>query len=134
VKTEQESPTPSGPISTSEAVTSKTISTPAAAQGQQEGLVTTPAVTTAAASMPFIETVPINSYTSSDEEDDGDEFFDAEEEIAVDEIETSLKMEAEEEASMQSARNSRGSGNMIDMNAVMKNEGKQQQKQPRRSV
>ena len=84
--------------------------------------------------MPFIETVPINSYTSSDEEDDGDEFFDAEEEIQVDEIESSLKMEAEEEASLQSARNNRGSGNMIDMNAVMKSEGKQQQQQRTQSV
>lgn len=72
--------------------------------------------------MPPFETVPISSYTSSDEED-GDEFFDAEEEIneiAVDEIETSLKLE--EQSDVSARKLNIDTDILVDMNDVIKTE------------
>ena len=71
--------------------------------------------------LPFIETVPISSYTSSDEEDECDEFFDAEEDVTVvDDIENSLK--AEEIEAVQNAHQQSEEQNILDMNDVMKTE------------
>lgn len=70
----------------------------------------------------YIETVPISSYTSSDEEEDCDEFFDAEEEVTVvDDIENSLK--AEEIEAMQKRQQQSTEENILDMNDVMRSEG-----------
>ena len=78
-----------------------------------------------ATQLPFIETVPISSYTSSDEEDDGDEFFDAEEDVTVvDDIENSLKTE-EIEAMQRHNSQSTTNQNILDMNDVMKSEERQ---------
>eukprot|EP00111_Clytia_hemisphaerica_P005510 TCONS_00015986-protein len=78
-----------------------------------------------APSLSFIETVPISSYTSSDEEDEGDEFFDAEEEIAVDDIENSLKLEEE---ALQHMKNQQHDNGILDMNDAIRNEGLQRQR------
>ena len=72
----------------------------------------------------YIQTVPINSYTSSDE-DEVDEFFDANDEfgeITIDEIESSLKLEE----GFENTEASPSSEQIIDLNKIILNESADQ--------